>query len=369
MTTTNRVAGQPARGLGGTSRWVDIDGQVHYLDFGGPAGAPMIVAVHGLGGSAVNWSAVAPLLTRSYRLLAPDLAGHGLTESGGRGSDVQANRRLLHKFVGSVSAAPVILMGNSMGGMIALLEASAAPKEVAGLILVGPALPFQPVRPDPLVTAVFALSAAPVLGPLIARQRRLMPVESMVASTLALCCVDASRVSPDIVAMHIEVARQRSAMNGNGKDFAHAARSVIETAGFLRGQAYRRAIREINCPVLLVHGERDRLVPATAARMAAKAHPEWTLAILPDVGHVPQLEAPGEIVAVVTKWLTGPGASAVQAARPRRPRSSGPRTTLVAAAGFYPPWSSRVSAATRRVIRSAAATTLVRRPGPVLRAR
>ncbi len=325
MTTSNRVIGKPAGGLGGTSRWADIDGPVHYLDFGGPANGPLIVAVHGLGGSAVNWAAVAPALTRRYRLLAPDLAGHGLTESGGRGSDVQSNRALLHSFIESVAGRPAIVMGNSMGGMIALLEGNAAPESVAGLILVNPALPFQPVRPDPLVTAVFALSAAPVLGPLIARQRRLMPIESMVASTLALCCADASRVAADIVALHIEVARQRAAMTGNAKDFAHAARSVIDTAGFLRGQAYRRAIRQTSCPVLLIHGERDRLVPISVARMAAKGHPDWTFVVLSDVGHVPQLEAPAEMASAVTAWLTGVGALAAKAAAPKRRRRTQPQ--------------------------------------------
>ncbi len=52
----------PGTGLrfGGESCWVDLGGPVHYLDYGGPAGAPVIVAVHGLEGCAVNWSAIAP---------------------------------------------------------------------------------------------------------------------------------------------------------------------------------------------------------------------------------------------------------------------------------------------------------------------
>jgi pimeloyl-ACP methyl ester carboxylesterase len=266
----------------------------------------------------VNWSAVAPLLTKNYRLLAPDLAGHGLTASGGRGTGVTSNRLLLHRFIELVSNGPVILVGNSMGGMIALLEAGAAPEIVAGLILVDPALPFMPARPDPLVTAVFALSAAPVLGPLIMRQRRFMPVEAIVAQTLALCCADPSRVPEDIVALHVDVARQRHAMAGDGRDLAQAARSVVETAGFLRGQGYRRAIREVTGPVLLIHGERDRLVPVSAARSAAKAHPAWELVVLPDTGHIPELEAPAQTAAAITAWLTGAGAAAAEAARPRR---------------------------------------------------
>jgi pimeloyl-ACP methyl ester carboxylesterase len=323
MTTAGRRRpNEPVSRLGGKSLTADIDGPVHYLDYGGPANGPVLIAVHGLGGAAVNWSAIAPLLTKRCRLLAPDLAGHGLTTSAGRGTDVASNRLLLHRFIEFVGSAPVILVGNSMGGMIALLEADAAPEVVAGLILVDPALPFVPARPDPLVTAVFALSAAPVLGPLIMRQRRFMRVEAIVAQTLALCCHDPSLVPEDIVAQHVEVARERVKMAGNGRDLAHAARSVVETAGFLRGQAYRRAIKEITCPVLVVHGDRDRLVPVAAARSAAKAHPAWQLAVLPDVGHVPQLEAPAQTAAAITDWLAdgGAGAAAAEAARPRRPR-------------------------------------------------
>ena len=100
------VAAAPAAPPGGISRWTDIGGPVHYLDFGGPADGPVIVCVHGLGGAAVNWMALAPLLTASCRLLAPDLAGHGLTRAGGRGTGVAANRALLHQFMASVAPGP-----------------------------------------------------------------------------------------------------------------------------------------------------------------------------------------------------------------------------------------------------------------------
>lgn len=309
----------PVPRLGAVSRWMDLDGPVHYLDFGGPRDGPVIVCVHGLGGSAVNWTAIGPLLAGRCRVLAPDLAGHGLTQSRGRGTDVHANRALLDRFIESVSAGPVILMGNSMGGMIALLEAAAAPAAVAGLILLDPALPFWPARPDPVVAAIFALSTTPGLGRMmLARRRRLSP-ELLVARTLALCCVDVSRVGADIIAQHVEVARQRAAFANIDQDFTAAVRSVVTTIGYGRGQRYRRRIRSITCPVLLLHGARDRLVPVAAARAAARANPSWSLVVLPGVGHVPQLEIPRETTRVIREWLGSAGRRAAESATPAPP--------------------------------------------------
>ena len=178
--------------FGGESCWADLGGPVHYLDYGGPAGAPVIVAVHGLEGSAVpDWSALAPLLTDRYRLLAPDLAGHGFTRSAGR-VDVSANRRLLHRFIEAVAGSPVILMGNSMGGMISLSEAAAAPETVAGLILLDPALPFMPVRPDPSVVAMFLVNMIPGVSQRMIRRRRQVSPDELVARVLAMVCADPS---------------------------------------------------------------------------------------------------------------------------------------------------------------------------------
>src|SRR3954453_21312372 len=140
-----RVAAQDSKEpdeFGAMSRYVDLDGPVHYLDFGGPADGPLLVCVHGLGGSHVNWLAIGPELAKTCRVLALDLAGHGRTPLSGRSPGVHANRRLLHRFVTEVVSGPVILVGNSMGGMISLAEAADAPSEVTGLVLIDPALPL-----------------------------------------------------------------------------------------------------------------------------------------------------------------------------------------------------------------------------------
>src|SRR2546421_5878041 len=297
-------------------RWVDLDGPVHYLDYGGPAEGPQVVAVHGLGGSAVNWSAVAPLLTGRCRVVAPDLAGHGLTRSLGRGTRVTTNRALLPRFVEAVASPPVILMGNSMGGMISLLEASAEPDAVAGLILVDPALPLVPARPDPMVTALFAAYATPGVARLLMRRRARMSPERAVAETLSICCVDPARIPEPVLAEHVAVARRRADLADVGDDFLAAARSVLATSGYMRGLPYRRGIRTIQAPVLLLHGERDRLVPVAAARAVARANPAWSLVVLPDAGHVPQLELPRETARIILDWLDGEGRDATKSATP-----------------------------------------------------
>jgi pimeloyl-ACP methyl ester carboxylesterase len=309
-----------ALGVGTHSRWADLDGPVHYLDFGGPASGPAVVCVHGLAGSAVNWSAIAPLLAGTCRMLAVDLPGHGLTRSQGRGTGVPAMRALLHQFIEAVPAGPVILVGNSMGGMICLLEASAAPAAVAGVVLIDPVLPLVPAMPDHYVTPMLAAYAAPGLGPLLMSRRRRRSPEDLVDSILSLCCVDASRVPAGVRAQHVTVARQALSLRGTERDISAAARSMIAVfAGDLHNGAYRRAIGVTTCPVLLLHGSRDRLVPIAVARAAARAHPAWTMIEMPGVGHVPQLEAPDDTAAAIIGWLGAAGQPAARAAGPASP--------------------------------------------------
>ena len=178
------------------SRWADLDGPVHYLDYGGPVDGPLLVCVHGLGGSALNWAAVAPVLAESCRVVALDLAGFGHTLGGSRSTSVQANQRLLHRFLTEVAGVPAILVGNSMGGLISILQASQRPDSVAGLVLVDPALPpALSARPDPRVFATFAAFLVPVVGRrVLARRRDAESAEEAAHALLRLCCADMSRV-------------------------------------------------------------------------------------------------------------------------------------------------------------------------------
>ena len=286
-----------------TSRWADLGVPVHYVDHGGPADGPLLVLVHGLGGSLVNWAALAPLLTDTCHVLALDLLGFGHTQAGTHPTSVTAQQRVLHRFLREVAGGPAILVGNSMGATITILQAARHPETVKALVLIDPALPSQPgARPAPLVTASFGMYAVPHLGRAMLRaRRRVRSPEQLAMDVLRFCCVDPARVPADVLQQHLEVARERRTYPVIDAHFLAAARSLMVVLA--RRSSYLATMKEIPVPVLLLHGEKDRLVPVRASRAVAAANPSWRFAVAPDVGHVPQLEAPVWTAGHILDWL------------------------------------------------------------------
>ena len=284
------------------SQWVDLDGPTHYVDHGGPADGPLVVCVHGLGGSHANWAAIAPRLTQTCRVLAVDLPGHGRTPAHARSTAVTTSQRLLHRFVIEVAGSPAVLVGNSMGAMVSILQAHAHPDTVAGLVLIDPALPqLRLARPNPLVALGFVAHAVPPIGAALLASRR-STAEHAIEHLLRLCCVNPSRVPSNVVDISVQLTRERRAYPGAAGEFLTAARSLILVLA--PHWAYEAKMRDIRVPVLLLHGEKDRLVSLASARVVARANPLWRFEVAADVGHVPQLEAPGWTVDAILDWLT-----------------------------------------------------------------
>jgi pimeloyl-ACP methyl ester carboxylesterase len=286
------------------SLWADLDGPVHYVDHGGPSDGPLLVLVHGLGGSLLNWAALAPLLTPTCRVVALDLAGFGHTRGGSRSTSVQANQRLLHRFLTEVVGAPAILVGNSMGGLISILQAAQRPDTIAGLVLVDPALPVSlRARPDPRVVATFAAFLVPAFGRrLLSRRRDTTSAEEAAHDLLRLCCEDPSRVPSDVVDLHVRLAGERREYSDVDSEMLSAAQSLVWVLADRR--RYAALQRAIDVPVLLLHGDRDRLVDIASAQAAASANPSWQFEIAHGVGHVPQLEVPDWTADQILGWLS-----------------------------------------------------------------
>ncbi len=272
-----------------------------------------MVLVHGLGGSSVNWLAVGPGLATQARVLAPDLAGFGRSPLAGRSARVQANQRLLGRFIDELAVDPVILVGNSMGGMIALLEAADHPERVAGLVLVDPAVPRpRGVRLDPEVGLVFAAYAVPGLGErLLARHRARVGLEGIVSDVLQVCCVEPEQIPSELLEELRSSTRERAGFPWADAAFLQAARSLIATL-VVRPRRYLQLIGEVDVPTLLIQGAADRLVPLASIEALVRNRPEWTVHVLDGIGHVPHVEAPRRFVELVTTWLDG------QDARPDR---------------------------------------------------
>jgi pimeloyl-ACP methyl ester carboxylesterase len=287
------------------SQYVDVDGApVHWVDFGGPADAPLAVCVHGLGGSWVNWLSFAPLLTDRYRVIAFDLVGNGRTPVAGRKADIRSNRRLLDGFLQTQTDQPVTLIGNSMGGLLSILQAARKPQTVDRLILVDPALPPRPTKlpRDPRFLAGFLVMAMPFVGErLMTRRGRKMQASALVKEMLQLVTNDPSRVGADMIRASEELAAERAGQPDLDRTFLAAARSLMGV--FARPGRYFQTIKQVTQPTLLLFGEKDRLVPVAAGRAAAKSRPDWTYREHPDLGHVPQIEDPQWTAQQVLEWL------------------------------------------------------------------
>ena len=284
-------------------RTLDLDGEVHYVDFGGE-GRP-VVLVHGLGGSYANWLSVGPGLTEHGHVFALDLSGHGRTRSQGRGARVSANRRLLGRFLEAVAREPAVVVGNSMGGYLALEEAATEPEKVHSLVLVDPAVPIvRGALFDLEVSALFAALTLPLVGRALLRFRARRGPEEIVHDLLALCCVEPSRIDPAVYSAHLALARERFLRAAEGRrDFLEAQRSLM--GRLLRRRRFYSMVARVRAKALIVEGERDRLVRVEAVRALAAARPDFTLVVLADVGHVPQLEAPARFLAAVRPFLAG----------------------------------------------------------------
>ncbi len=282
-------------------RIVDLDGPVHYVDFGGD-GKPMLM-VHGLGGNALNWMAVGPELAKRFHAIAIDLAGFGQTPLFHRSAAVGANQELVHRFVERVLGEPVLLMGNSMGGHIAILEASAHPRWVTECILVDPAVPGVHMRrPQPAMLGVAAALSIPGLAEAVFERRlRELAPETLVRQTLALVAADPSRVDPDVVEAHVQLTRERGLLGPqNSRAFLQASRSLGLRMADPR---FWVRVKRVTSPTLVIHGSLDRLIPLAAARELVHRRPDWNLRVLEGVGHVPMMEAPHEFLAVLAEWL------------------------------------------------------------------
>jgi pimeloyl-ACP methyl ester carboxylesterase len=293
---------------GATSAVTDLDGPVRSLDLGGPAGAPVVLCVHGLGGSALNWGLLAPRLTGTHRVLAVDLFGHGGSgvPTGSRPDAVTADRRLIDRFVREVVGEPVVLLGHSMGGVLTALQAAAAPETVRRLVLLAPPVPGTAGRLDLAIAAKRAFLRLPGVAGAVARKLAGLTPDQVVDQQLRQATPHVDRIPAEGIAAAVAETRDRAARPDAAACQAEQWAALLGTMALLeRPRAWRRTLAAVDVPTLWLQGADDPLAEAGPARALAATRPDWTFEERAGVGHLLAIEDPAWTAERISAFLAG----------------------------------------------------------------
>ena len=285
----------------GREHWLDADGfDVHAVTW--ERGETRVLLVHGLGGHTISWEPSAPGLAEQLHatVTAVDLPGFGLTRlPRGRRATLGTHGRVLRALL--ERSGPAAVAGNSMGGALGIGLAARHPDLVRALVLVDPALPRPAVNPAQWsVMARLAPMLVPMVGvQFLAARGRMLGPERLVDDTMAWTLCDPARLDPELRRRLVELARTRRGFPEAPAAYADSARGLF----WYLTRNMRADEARVTSPTLIVHGNRDRLVPVAAARALVARRPEFALELIDDCGHAPQLEVPDQFLAAVVPWL------------------------------------------------------------------
>ena len=276
----------------------------------GRGDGPTTVLVHGLGGSATNWLGVMTPLAEVGDVVAVDLQGFGETAPPRPDSSrPRENARFVAALVDGLDAGSVVLVGNSMGGLVSTYVAGAHPELVGHLVLLSPALPahLPSARPTAVQLRGFGPLLVPVLGRLVLRRRlERMSVAERFDQLMAEVLHDPDAVTHAYRELGIATLARATELRWRGRAFREASTATAFGAQVGSGRAAAiAAMRAVESPTLYVRGERDRLVTDATTELVRRTRADWIVDHHPDVGHVPMIEDPAWTVDRIARFVTG----------------------------------------------------------------
>jgi 3-oxoadipate enol-lactonase len=247
-----------------------------------------VTLVHGFGGAASNWTLVAPVLAQRCRVLVPELPGHGGS------STLPAPMETLDPYADRLAAllrGPSVVVGHSLGAVVALRLASRRPELVRGLVLAGPAGIGSSTRRS---------QRALTLVSLVKPGKRISPLRRSFAQSSLL-----RRVAFGFVGVADPRALDAATVEG------FLAGSGLHTGVRAAGDALVRTdpridLDRIHCRALVLHGARDAQVPLRDGIEYARRL-EAPLRVIADCGHLLIGERPRAVVDAVLHFLDGIG--------------------------------------------------------------
>ncbi|TNF29392.1 MAG: alpha/beta fold hydrolase, partial [Deltaproteobacteria bacterium] len=259
---------------------------VAYLDEG-PRDAPAVVLVHPWAGSARVWDAVVPALVADHRVIRVDLPGHGGSDKPARRYDVALAARAVEGVLDALGLPRVTLVGNSLGGAVVLAVTNDQPGRIERLVLVD-ALGGGPVP------GFFAFFIERWFTPALFHA-----VDDGLIERFANWFVfsETNRWTDAFLSRLL-------AMRAGPQGWAYSQ----AVSGYLRNAVDFDAtpwLPYLHAPTLVVWGDDDIVIAPSAGRHLAKHLPDARLEVLDDCGHMPEVECPDALTALLTGFLRG----------------------------------------------------------------
>jgi pimeloyl-ACP methyl ester carboxylesterase len=272
-------------------------------------GGTPTVMIHGLGGSSLNWTDLAYGLEGRLDTWSVDLPGFGASPPPRDGDYSPAGHaRAVVELIDKQIQSPVHLFGNSMGGAIALQIAAKYPDRVRSATLISPAL----VSGRPSMTNIhMPVIAVPGIGErIVARYLRAAPARR-VQTTIDTCFASPDRYSKLRMEEAVAEAQRRDRLTYPVDAFVKSLRGLLRSMVDKGPEGPWELARSVQCPTLLVYGRKDKLVDPKTAYKAGNAIPDSRVVVLPDVGHVAQMENPAEVIRYWYDLIDGPHPTSV----------------------------------------------------------
>jgi pimeloyl-ACP methyl ester carboxylesterase len=294
------------------SRAITIDGdRVAYRVAGK---GPLLLLVHGMAGNSLTWRYVMPALAKQFRVLAPDLLGQGQSDKPRGEYSLGAHANTLRDLLDALGHKRATVIGQSLGGGVAMQFAYQFPELCERLVLVDSGGLGREVT---LYLRMLTVPGFEYVFPFFCTPR-LRDARNLVATWLSRAGFQSTPASREIWRSYASLADADSR-----QAFFRSLRDVVDLSG-QAVSALSRLYRAAQLPTLIVWGAQDPFIPARHAVAAHKAIPGSRLEIFDGVGHYPHCEAPERFIAVLLDFIAStkaPRRSARSVATRRTPKN------------------------------------------------
>ncbi len=254
---------------------------------------PVLLLIHGMAGSATTWKQVMPKLAKHFTVVAPDLVGHGSSDKPAGDYSLGAFASLLRDLLVALGHEHATVVGQSLGGGVAMQFAYQYPERCERLVLVGSGGLGREV--NSLLRWLTLPGSEAVLSVACARQ-----VRSAIETIGELAARLGFRPAP----VTGELWRSYSSLGDDAtRDaFLRTLRAVVDAGGQSISAGSRLHLAS-QMPTLIVWGNADPIIPVEHAHTAHAAIPGSRLEIFDGVGHYPHCEAPDRFIDVLVEFV------------------------------------------------------------------